>query len=76
MEPILLIIITFWYQFIDRSWLVLQVIAAVITLNTILFLIEFPESPKFRYAWRDFDESKAILKKIARENWLDSNRIR
>ena len=57
-EPIITILITVWYQFIDRGWLVLQVIASAITLATIFYLIDFPESPKFKYAWRDFEESK------------------
>ena len=75
-EPIITILITVWYQFIDRSWLILHLISAVITLTTIFYLIEFPESPKFKYAWRDFDESKTILRDIAKRNWLSRSRIK
>lgn len=61
-EPILTIIITMWYQFIDRHWLVLQLISMLITLITLVYLcVWVPESPKFSYALRDYRESRKVL---------------
>lgn len=75
-EPLLLILLTIWYQFIDRHYLIIQVIAAIITFITLLYLAFYvPESPKFRYAWRDFDESRELLKDIARRNFCQEQRI-
>jgi hypothetical protein len=70
-EPILTIIITMWYQYIDRHWLILQVISMIITLVTLIYLsVWVPESPKFSYALRDYKESRKALQYVGAQNGL------
>ena len=70
-EPILTIIITMWYQYIDRHWLILQVISMIITLVTLIYLsVWVPESPKFTYALRDYKESRKALQYVGAQNGL------
>jgi len=80
-EPTITIMITLWYQYIDRSWLLLNILCLVISLMTLFYLIApwpwygwgscgdpqpmVPESPKYKYAWRDFDETRQILREVA-----------
>lgn len=49
-ESIALILITFWYQFIDRHWFLLQlVLLFAIILGTAYYFFLVPESPKWLY---------------------------
>jgi hypothetical protein len=68
-EPIITILITFWYQFIDRGWLILQVIGFLLSFISLIYIIFLvPESAKFKYAYSEWDQSRHILKGIATTN--------
>ena len=55
-EPTTTILITIWYQFIDRSYFGLQLLCLILAiLVTIFFAIVLPESPKWLYTWEHFD---------------------
>lgn len=68
-EPIFLIFITLWYQFIDKGWLLLQVILLGLCIFLFLYyIIAVPESPKWLYTWLKFDECREVLYYVARFN--------
>ena len=49
------ILITFWYQFIDRGYFILQLINVIlIVLGFLYYLFIVPESPKWLYTWRKY----------------------
>jgi len=71
-EPILLILLTVWYQFIDHAWLTIAIITLVVqTLCIAYFYFVVPESPKWLYTWKRFDEARQVLKYIASFNGVD-----
>ena len=68
-EPVVLIFITFWYQFIDRNWFMLQLLFMIfLVLTTTLFWLLVPESPKWLYIKRRFEESRQVIKEVANFN--------
>lgn len=74
-ESVSTIMFTFWYQFIDRGWFLLQLICLILAvLITIYFLIVVPESPKWLYTFFRFDESKENLKYVASFNGLPESK--
>lgn len=57
------IILTFWYQVIDNSYFMLQLVCLIVTVLTILYMIILvPESPKWQYTWGYYDEARENLK--------------
>ena len=70
------IMITFWYQFIDRGWIALQSICLVVSVVTLIYFIAFlDESPKFLYAYEQWDDSRNLLKTVARTNGLSERQV-
>ena len=56
------IINTFWYQVIDNSWFMLQVVCLITAIVcAIYFIFLVPESPKWQYTWGEFDETRESL---------------
>lgn len=75
-EPVFLIFLTFWYQFIDHKWFLIQLIFFILTLIALLYYIfVVPESPKWLYTWKRFQEAKDVLARVARFNFVDQNQI-
>jgi MFS family permease len=65
-ESTFMILITVWFQFIDRGVILIQVICLVLAiLITIYFAAAVPESPKWLYTFFRFDESREKLKYVA-----------
>jgi len=51
-ESITTILMTIWYQFIDRGWFMLQLLCLIgAILITVYFIIWVPESPKWLYTF-------------------------
>ena len=68
-EPVLLIMLTFWYQFVDRSWFIVFVIAmVVISLILVYMFVAVPESAKWLYTWKQFERARRALEEVARFN--------
>ena len=66
-----IILLTAWYQFVDRGYLKIQVIlliAAILTFIYFLFLV--PESPKWHYIKGQFASSKNELAYVGSFNRL------
>ena len=75
-EPILLIMITFWYQFIDKSWFNLELIGFLLfILLATYYFIFVPESPKWLYTWLQFDKAREVLAYVAKFNLNDENKV-
>lgn len=75
-EPVGVIIMTVWYQFIDRSWVTLfWLIFVSMLLTTIILCLVLKESPKWLYINTKFDEARQELAAIAKFNSVDSNYI-
>jgi len=73
-EPLFVICLTFWYQFIDKSWYLVQLILLVMmVLLTIYYILFVPESPKWLYTWRRFTQSKSVLASMARFNGVEDS---
>lgn len=71
-EPVLLILLTMWYQFIDRSWFAVFVITFVfIVIAFFWYLIWVPESPKWLYTFNQIGQAREVLKEIAEFNGVD-----
>jgi hypothetical protein len=63
------IILTFWYQVLDNSWFLLQLVCLITTVLTILYMILLvPESPKWLYTWGYYDEARSSLQEVANFN--------
>lgn len=70
------ILITVWYQFIDRGWFLLQLVFLILAvLVTIFFLIVVPESPKWLYTWERYEESRDNLVHVAEYNSLPETKV-
>lgn len=70
------ILITLWYQFVDRGWFLLQLVFLILAvLVTIFFVIVMPESPKWLYTWERYEESKENLVHVAEYNSLPESKI-
>jgi OCT family organic cation transporter-like MFS transporter 4/5 len=68
-EPVLLILLTMWYQFIDRSWYAIFIITLVFIIIAFFWYLFFvPESPKWLYTFKYYDESRKVLSEIAEFN--------
>lgn len=68
-EPILLILLTMWYQFIDRSWFAIFIITwSFIFVAFLWYLIFVPESPKWLYTFKHYNESRKVLLETAEFN--------
>lgn len=70
------ILMTIWYQFIDKGWFLLQIIClflAVISFLYTFFLV--PESPKWLYINFRFDEAREALHDVADVNWVSDRRM-
>lgn len=71
-----IIILTAWYQFVDRGYLKIQIIllgAAVLTFIYFAFLV--PESPKWYYIKSAFAKSKEELVYVGRFNRLPKTKL-
>lgn len=74
-ESVSTILMTVWYQFIDRGWFLLQLICLIAAvLITIYFIICVPESPKWLYTFFRFDESRENLRYVASFNGLPESK--
>lgn len=72
-EPVYLILVTFWYQFIDHSWRILFWLNfSSITITTICSFLLLHESPKWLYINTRFDEARQILSKVAKFNGIQA----
>lgn len=70
------ILITFWYQNIDRGYFGLQLLFLIVAvLVTIFFLIVVPESPKWLYTWEHFEESREVLTYVGENNSLPESKV-
>ena len=71
-----IILLTLWYEFVDRSWFLIQFICLIIGIVTFLyFLIMVPESTKWQYTWEQYDEAKKSLVMIAKYNGNDQKKL-
>ena len=74
--PINTIAITFWYQFINNDWMILQLICvSVQILATTYIVYVIPESPKWLYTWKNFSKSREVLAYVAKFNGVDKDTI-
>ena len=63
------IVFTLWYQFVDRGIFWIQFITLMgAILSLFYFWIFVPESPKWLYAYKKFDEARKVLKYVATAN--------
>jgi len=70
------IIMTIWYQFIDRGWFYLQLICLILAvLVTIFFWVVVPESPKWLYTWEHFQDSREVLEYVGNYNSLPESKL-
>lgn len=70
-ESVATILMTVWYQFIDRGWFLLQLVCLILAiLTTIYYAVFVPESPKWLYTFFRFDESREHLQYVASFNGL------
>ena len=68
-EALSIICLTLWYQFVDRSYWLLQVFALIGKYLTILYLvILMPESPRWSYTVGNFKEANSTIQYVARFN--------
>jgi hypothetical protein len=75
-EPVIMVLITLHYQFLDRNWVSLQVVGAVLTALCILYFAFFvPESPKWLYTKLRYAESRQVLRKVAKFNMQEDQFI-
>lgn len=68
-ECISTILMTAWYQFVERSYLGQQLLClafAVITL--VYFWIFVPEGPKWQYTKRIYEKARQTIKYVASSN--------
>jgi hypothetical protein len=57
-----IILLTAWYQFVDRSWFLIQFICLVLGVITFLyFWIFVPESTKWQYTGEQYEKAKESL---------------
>ena len=64
-----IIMISFYYQKVSKSWIFLQEIGTAMTFVSLLFVCAFlTESPKFLYTIGEFSKSKQALYRIAKFN--------
>ena len=67
--------ITFWYQFIDKGWFLLQLIEVIIVaLAGLYYAFLVPESPKWLYTWRKYPEAREVLNFVAGFNAVDDEK--
>ena len=70
-ESVCVIMITIWYQFIDRGIYNLQLICIFIGFIVLFYmLLLVPESPKWQYTWFYYNESIKNLKYVGKFNGL------
>lgn len=68
-EPIFLILLTAWYQFIDRSWFAIFIITLVcISVAFVWYIFMVPESPKWLYTFKFYGEARRVLSEVAEFN--------
>jgi energy-coupling factor transporter transmembrane protein EcfT len=68
-RPVALILLTLWYQFLDRSWYAISLILLILFAFTALYIFIFvPESPKWLYSWGKTSQSKDVILQIGRAN--------
>ena len=73
-EPIILILLTAWYQFVDHAWLTIFIITLVLlTVAIAWFWIFVPESSKWLYTWKRYEEMREVLQKISEFNGVDKD---
>ena len=61
-ESIGTILLSAWYQFVDRAWLTLHVILFVTSILTTVYVMLFvPESPKWLVSAEKFGEAREVL---------------
>jgi MFS family permease len=64
-----LILITAWYQFIDRGYFLLQLIVVMFAIASLIYFWALvPESPKWLYAYGRYQESRSIMRYVASAN--------
>jgi hypothetical protein len=69
------IVVTMWYQFIDNSWLNIQIIfLALQVFATIYMVLVIAESPKWLYTWKNYAEAREILSGVARFNAVEEKK--
>lgn len=70
------IIITIWYQFIDRGWFGLQLLFLILAvLVTFFFWLVVPESPKWEYTFEYFQDARDHLYYVAGFNSLPESKL-
>ncbi len=75
-EAIGMILMTAWYQFVDRSWFSLQLIMFLSALICLIYILKYiPESPKWYYSQERFDESRQQLIYVAKFNKIEENKV-
>ena len=67
------IIIGFYWRYISKNWVWLQVFAVSLNGISIAGLFLFPESPEYLYSFYRFSELRAVLKKLASWNKAEQN---
>lgn len=61
-EAVAGILMTIWYQFIDKGWFLLQLLVLIISvLCTFYFLLFVPEAPKWLYINEFFNEAREVF---------------
>lgn len=70
------ILMTIWYQFVDRGWFLLQLVFLILSvLVTIFFWIVVPESPKWEYTFYEYDDAREHLYYVAGFNSLPESKL-
>ena len=67
-----MLFMTFWYQYIDRSWFAFNLFDLITALLALIyFIIWVDESPKWLQQWERFDDARSILKNISNFNGVE-----
>lgn len=76
-ECLAIVLLTAWYQFVERSWLTLHIVLLVTSIITMTyFIIAVPESPKWLYTWNKYEQAKEQLAYVAGFNGYGERRVR
>lgn len=71
-----IILLTAWYQFVDRGYLKIQIILIVVAILTFIYYVSLvPESPKWHYIKGQFLASKLQLEYIGKFNGLPRSKL-
>ena len=74
-ESLVYILVCFYFMFVSKDWVYVQVPNIALTVLGICFLTKMPETPRFLLAQGKTEEAKEVLVKIAEFNGTSSERF-